>query len=341
MATHSKISKKNKKLIKKFLPLCCTLLMCAIIILINVFVPLKYIATYFVIHAKLDRGEARLCVNDVNTGDSSLFILPDGKSLLVDGGGGDYQSACNIMRQLHRYKIKTLDYLICTTPKVEHTTGLEEIIKYFGCKQAFIPYFKSENKTVITDGYNALYKQLKSKNIPCEYIYYGQGAEGQDWFFTFLSPSHYDLPNGEYQAINGSTFTQKELDNASAITWLQIYQTNILLTSDACYEALSKITNDYMLLSQLSEGYAPYHGHRILLDNCHIGQIPYHGNKLSGFNSFIDFLACKDYLLMVGDNNADCPSPYVLSAIPDYARVHSTKNGNFTFKITSQGYTLI
>src|SRR5947209_6079506 len=79
-----------------------------------------------------DRGKLRVTVLDVGQGDSILVEMPEGRTMLVDGGGSHDESqvdSTNIGRKtvipyLHYRGINRLDVVVLTHPHSDHVGGL-------------------------------------------------------------------------------------------------------------------------------------------------------------------------------------------------------------------------
>lgn len=73
---------------------------------------------------------------DVEGGGGTLFVTPDGKSLLIDTGNpeqsrvtGDNPSSARIQKAAAELGVKKIDYLITTHYHVDHIGGLEGLLK--------------------------------------------------------------------------------------------------------------------------------------------------------------------------------------------------------------------
>src|SRR4029077_6765499 len=72
---------------------------------------------------------------DVGQGDACLVELPDGKTLLVDGGGSfdppfDPGSGV-IVPWLHRRGVRRIDVVVLTHPHPDHANGLGAVVEQF------------------------------------------------------------------------------------------------------------------------------------------------------------------------------------------------------------------
>ena len=89
---------------------------------------------------KRREGECRLHFLDVGQGDSTLIELPDGKTMLVDGGDADPAHTTYILRYIYSLGIKTLDYLVATHSDADHTGGLDKVTEIVGASTVYLPY---------------------------------------------------------------------------------------------------------------------------------------------------------------------------------------------------------
>lgn len=67
---------------------------------------------------------------DVEGGQSTLFVTPEGQSLLVDTGwsGNAYRDADRIIRAMKLAKIKRLNYVLITHYHIDHAGGVPQLI---------------------------------------------------------------------------------------------------------------------------------------------------------------------------------------------------------------------
>ena len=80
----------------------------------------------------------------VGQGDSTLVRLPDGKTMLIDGGGylidnGRDFGERYLVPALHAMKIKTIDIMVLTHPHPDHIGGLPSVAEQFKVKELWQP----------------------------------------------------------------------------------------------------------------------------------------------------------------------------------------------------------
>lgn len=183
MKNKKRLSKSSIKLI---VWLSVAIFIAVLLILINIFIPIKYIGAYVNFNKDLPpQNSMRIRYMDVGYGDCAIVELPDGKTMLIDGGVATYSNVHKILKTLNSSGIDKLDYLICTSVKSEHCGGLSEIIKYKSVDRAYIPYVINKE---ITDEYKKFYSQLTKSGASAEVAEYGKGIYNREagYFFIFF-----------------------------------------------------------------------------------------------------------------------------------------------------------
>lgn len=250
------MKRKTKRKIKRIVKLVLLLIFFAFIVALsitNIFVPVIYLSAY--VHIKEDKSplnEMRIRYFDVGYGDCSLIELPDGKTLLIDGGTGSYSNVYNLLNILNKSGIDTIDYLVCTSVKSEHCGSLAQIAKYKTVKTAYIP--KVIN-TYITDEYAAFYKQLLKNGAYIEIAENGKGVYSAeyDYYFAFLSPQISTYYDSEYNIMNNSP-TAANINNASAVLWLEYAGRGFMFLSDASAQAQQKVADQFYIENKIQIG---------------------------------------------------------------------------------------
>lgn len=304
------------------------------LIITNIFIPVKYLSSYFVIRNKAaGEGVLRVRFVDVGYGDCTIIELPDGKTMLIDGGDGKNKNEHKILKFLNESNIDTIDYLVCTTPKKEHCGGLIDIVRYKTVKNAYIPYCTNLS---ITDEYYNFVNQLDKDII--NYIQYGEGFSSEEYgyFFSFLSPSRINNSDSEYNALNKNP-TNANANSASAVCWLEYNGVGFLLTGDASEQVFEKILKDYQMMSDTGS-YCKVGENSVNFENCKVFKVAGHGAKSSVCTPFTDILHQDYSVVSVGENNFGCPSAEALTVTGEILR--TDKKGTVTFEVTEQGYLL-
>ncbi|MCM1438965.1 MAG: MBL fold metallo-hydrolase [Roseburia sp.] len=332
---------KKGKLTKSVISVIVTaVILLAIIIsllITDVFVPVKYLSAYCVKAHKNKSGEARVNYLNVGFGDCTLIELPDGKNILIDGGDGSYSDVLNILKYLNYRGVDRIDYLICTSVKAEHCGGLAEIVKYKSVGFAYIPYCKN---TRITSAYRSFITQADKKNVPFAYACVGESIRGEDYYFAFLSPVYYESPLGEYAALNETPNTAN-IENASAVAWLECGGVTFAFTSDVRAEGLKRIVGEYNTAVALNRPYSPAGGRAVVLENCNVVTAPAHAGEKNTYAPWYDLLKPENTVISVGKSYSGYPSDVALSDICNYCKpFYTAYSGDIVVTVKQGGYTI-
>lgn len=307
------------------------------LIIINVFIPIRYLSAYTVTSVKNEQGQLKVTYIDVGFGDSTLIELPDGKTALIDGGDGSYPNQLKLIKALNSHGVDYIDYLVCSSVKKEHCGGLAEIIQLKGVGKAFIPYSKNER---VTDEYHAFISTLKSKNIPSAIANVSEGFDGEGYFFTFLSPSNYLNPTSEYTGLNTNP-DKENIDNASAVGWLECFGKKFVFCSDVRSGALERAIADYNMQKALGNAYCPFNGNGVSLEECDVATVPAHGGEKNACAEWFKLLKPEYAVVSVGLNYGGYPSAIALSNPTGVgAQIYLTsESGDVEFYVNSKGLT--
>lgn len=293
------------------------------LVIVNLFFPVRYFLAFARQGEPIERGEMRVTFIDVGYGDCTLVEFPDGKVALIDSGDGSYEHVNTILKALNERAIDKIDYLIGTTVKDEHCGGFAEIIEYKKVTKAFVPYCKNLR---INDSFYAFTQAIKDKNI--DYTFYGRGdgivGEKYDYFLTFLSPTPYINADGAYDLMNSDP-TPTNVDNASAVIWLEYGDASFAFSSDARKGAFEEIINGYNLSVSLSEEFCPFEGHSVDLSKCKVVSVSGHGGEDNACTDWYETLNPETAVVSVGNNFAGCPSAAVITTVSNFSDVYMTK----------------
>lgn len=307
------------------------------VIIVNSFIPVKYFTAYITAERQREDGVMYVRYLDVGFGDSALVILPDGKSLLIDGGDGSYSHTMSVLKELNSFGVDTIDYLVCASVRGEHCGGLAEILQYKKVSKAYIPYVKN---TFVTQDYNRFYSALGSTKtrISC----FGEGEYGEDYFFTFISPCPPSNPQGEYAAL-GNSASEENINGISAVLWLEYGETSLVFASDASASALKRITEDYALCRALGQDFCPIGGRSVRLENCDVVTVAGHGGEANTYAGWYAALRPEQAIVSVGENYSDCPSAQSLADVYNFVTkpLLTSESGNIEIRVTADGYAVL
>lgn len=303
----------GKKLFKKAKASIITTVVIALLavaaIVLNAFIPLRYLSAYIVGENRNSSGELRITYIDAGFGDSTLLELPDGKVALIDGGDGGYHNTLKLLKTLNSCGVRQIDYLVCTSVKKEHCGGLAEVVKLKTVKSAIIPYCNNER---ITDEYRSFKVAIEEKEVPTQIACVGNGFFGDDYFFTFLSPSNYGNPLSEYSAMNSNP-NKENIDNASAVCWLECFGKKFAFCSDARSGALERVVTAYGVCKELGTPYCPFNGKSVNLEECDAATVEGHGGEDNACSQWWSLLNPRYAIVSVGLNYGGYPSALSLS----------------------------
>ncbi len=311
------------------------------LLITNIFIPVKYLTAYLVSRANRTKGELRVTFLSVGYGDCTVIELPDGKTMLIDAGDGSYANTLRILKYLNSRSIDTIDYLVCSSVRSEHASGLAEIVKYKKISKAYIPYVLN---TRITAAYHDFVTQLKSEKCATQIISYaiGEYSEEYGYFFAFLSPTDPSSSVSAYAALN-SEATDKNINDASAVLWLQYGETAFAFTSDAGKEELKYIVDSYDISVDVGNAFCRIGGYSVELEECDVVTVAGHGNENCTYARWYERLTPEQAIISVGKNYSGCPSVKALTDVCSAVEqpLYTNEKENIIIKATRDGYTVI
>ncbi len=131
----------------------------SITILIAVFVIsfiVNHINSINILPHKIDGFEIHYI--DVGQADATAVFLPDGKTMLIDGGNDN--DGDKIAKYFNKYGINRIDYLIATHPHEDHIGGLSTIVETFDIGNIYMPKVSYDSTA-----YTNLLETIDSKGL--------------------------------------------------------------------------------------------------------------------------------------------------------------------------------
>ncbi len=215
---------------------------------------------------------------DVGQGSSALIELPQGKRILVDGGGfpyfNDFDTGEYIVAPfLWRKKIMNIDIVVLSHPESDHMNGLVYIFKNFKVKK-----FIKNCDTRKISAYKDLMKAVALNNSKLEIISDKEkkikiSGVCLDFFNPFIKCSKTDEPH-------------KNLNNNSVVFRLLFKKTSILFPGDIMKDAEKKIASV---------------NNKNLQSNILVS--PHHGSSTSSSDFFLDKTAPESVVISCGWHN--------------------------------------
>jgi competence protein ComEC len=209
-------------------------------------------------------GRLRVDFLDVGQGDSALVTMPDGTTLLVDGGGNTTESTRRIgetvvSEYLWWRGFSDIDYVLATHADADHIDGLNDVLKNFAVRGALVARHPANDPEFATFA-----QTLVNTKTPLETIQAGDVIHFGNVQVSVLWP-----PAG------GDTST----NNDSIVLRLQFGERSILLTGDIERAAEQSLVN---------------------LQRVDVVKVPHHGSKTSSTVDFVHTTKPQYAIISVG-----------------------------------------
>jgi len=195
-------------------------------------------------------GNLRVDFLDVGQGDSALITMPDGITLLVDGGGNTTDAARRIgetvvSEYLWWRGLSQIDYVLATHADADHIDGLNDVLKNFSVRTALIARRPADDLE-----FQKFSQTLRETNTYSETIEAGDVIRFGDVEINVLWP-----PAGG----------EKSTNNDSIVLRIQFRDRSLLFTGD---------------IEQAAE-------RALKLRHADIVKVPHHGSKTSSTEGFV------------------------------------------------------
>jgi competence protein ComEC len=241
---------------------------------------------------------------DVGQGDSELIMLPDGKTILIDGGSKGKSD--EVMAELDKQKVKSIDYLFVTHAHEDHIGGLPDIIRNYDIGSVYMQ--KASTNTAI---FRDLLQSIKDKGETIKTI-----REGQ------LIIDDKDLKLS-LQAFNEKAKTYSDMNNYSIVLRLVYGKTSYLFMGDAFTEIEKKLIADNDNLKS------------------DVLKVSHHGSSYGSSLEFLKEVDPRYAVVSVGENNRyDHPHQETVDKLKGICDKVFYTDENGTVTSTSDGVTL-
>ncbi len=240
---------------------------------------------------------------DVGQGDSIFVILPDGETMLVDGGNSE--NGKMIANYIRANSSGSVDYLVATHPHSDHIGGLPFVIKEIGAKKYYMPGI-SQNTQI----FQSLITEINNRNAEITTAKAGVTVtESENFSVKFLAPKR-----DNYKNIN----------DFSAVIMITYGNRRFLLTGDAETVSEKEMVNDRQL--------------DIKADVLKVG---HHGSTTSTSPAFLAKVNPSVSVISVGENNAyNLPDNIILSRLKLYGSEIYRTDISGTITVFSDGESL-
>lgn len=217
------------------------------------------------------RSDAQLRVDflDVGQGDSALITMPDGTTLLVDGGGNTTQGARRIgetvvSEYLWWRGLSEVDYVLATHADADHIDGLNDVLKNFNVRSVFIA-----RKPANDPEFSKFSQTLTATKTHAEMIQAGDVIRFGAVEVSVLWPDTGELST----------------NNDSIVLRLKFGEHSILLTGDIEKPAERALVQSHHDL------------------NANVVKVPHHGSKTSSTDDFVRATSPRLAIVSVGRNS--------------------------------------
>ena len=258
---------------------------------------------------KISPNNFKVYFIDVGQGDSTLIITPQGKTILIDGGGSEnYDVGKNILLPyLLDRKVTNLDYVIISHFDTDHVGGILTVLEELNVKKVITgkQYESSEN-------YEKFLRIVKSKNILVKQVQKGDMINVEnDVKIKVLFPEE-------------KMIEENSINNNSLVFKLMYKEFSILFTGD-----IERISEERLVKL--------YSNTNILKST--ILKVAHHGSKTSSIQEFLELVHPKIALIGVGKNNLyGHPNQEVIERLEVFcAKIYRTDNeGEITIEVNKR-----
>ena len=350
LSADDRAKKKSKKLRIAAICFAAAFVLVLVLVLLHFFYfPLDYLWVKFSnpdIAARKE-GELRVHFVDVGQGDAVIAELPDGGTMLIDAGSEAYASRSALLRYIHALGIGRFDYLVLTHPDEDHAGGMDDVLRCFGAARAFIPFAtRYAPDSSYADVLDAIAEEGCATEIAHTYTALLSRSETYFYYMMFLSPFASGVPGSYYDIANEEGATDTDVNNASAVLWLEYAGRNVLLMGDITSEVEDRLAADYEVLGEecFKREAENAGGESVTLapalDTLDFLKVAHHGSADSSSERFLSLTSPEAAFISVGAGNVyGHPSRLAVSRLSAAgAAVYRTdESGSIMLTISADG----
>jgi beta-lactamase superfamily II metal-dependent hydrolase len=209
---------------------------------------------------------------NVGQGDSTLVILPNGKTLLIDGG--DHENSGRVLATLQQYNLSHIDVVVATHPHADHIGGLTDVIKNVGVGQVI-----DSGQIHTTQIFEDFLDAIAEKQIPLKSVREGYSIDLDTTVKIDVLNPPAALPDG--------VDNEAQFNDNSVVLKLTYGQFSALLTGDI------QETNEARLVSKNASAI-----------DAEVLKAGHHGSRTSSSSSFLNAVTPKVAIISLGFGNS-------------------------------------
>lgn len=245
-------------------------------------------------HQRYGRSDLRVTALDVGQASANLLELPEGYTVMVDGGGFSDNSIFDVGARvlapiLWRKKIKTVDLVVLTHANSDHLNGLLYIVDHFNVTEVW-----SNHEAASTKGYGRWVKLLTRRDVRhLDFNLLPRQVARKGVQFEILWP-----PRGfQQQARKGR---KNDMNNNSLVLRVSKGAISFLFTGDIMEKAESDLKSRIEAQGLRST----------------VLMVPHHGSRTSSSMDFLTAVAPAEAVISAGwQNRFKFPHPEVLNRL--------------------------
>ncbi len=248
-------------------------------------------------------GTARVHFIDVGQGDCTLIELPDGRTMLIDGGNGMGETAKTILRYLNALDIDEIDYMVVTHADSDHCGSLDTVLEYKTVRTVFLPPVLAK---YANEEYIEFYTKVSEMSIPTVFssrqiVFNGDAT--YPYTLAFLHPYSLDVTEAAIQNAKSEDNNEK-----SAALWLDYAGASALFAGDLPMEIENKLA--------LEDSLGAFKNFGVDLTSTEILKVSHHGSASSSSLDFLRYINVKTAVISCSAQNLyNHPSDEVLNAL--------------------------
>ncbi|MDR1570975.1 MAG: ComEC/Rec2 family competence protein [Clostridiales Family XIII bacterium] len=230
---------------------------------------------------------------DVGQGDSLHIRTPDGKNILIDGGGSVTRNVGKdvLLPYLLKNGVAKIDLALVTHLHTDHYRGVVELAQEMPVERLAVYEGNRPRQDEI----------LRETGLDAEQIMYLRAGQrvalGKDVYVDVLFPEAPDAGAGDA----AGDYAEEDENKSSLLMKLVYRGFSALMTGDLGFEGEAALT-------------AAYRGREDALE-CSLLKVGHHGSRYSTDESFLDAISPDVAVIQVGKNSFGHPHPIALEKI--------------------------